>query len=172
MRILKWLDDSLEETLLAVFLAVICVVELSQVIIRKIPFIPALTWAEEFCRFLWIWSVFISLTYTIRKGRMLRVTAVMDILPRPAKELMDIFADLIVLISMAFCACHSVTVVNGIARSGETSPAMLWPMWFVYSFMLFGFALGTVRGLQQIILHISDFRMKADAGKDAEGDRA
>ncbi len=172
MRILKWLDDSLEETLLAVFLAVICVVELSQVIIRKIPFIPAFTWAEEFCRFLWIWSVFISLPYTIRKGRMLRVTALMDLLPGTVRKIMDIFADIVVLISMAFCACHSVTVVNGIARSGETSPAMLWPMWIVYSFMLFGFALGTVRGVQQLIMHISDFCKKADAGKNAEGDRA
>jgi len=65
--------------------------------------------------------------------------------------------DLIVLISMVFCAAYSVKVVAGIVKSGETSPAMLWPMWFVYSFMLLGFALGAIRGIQQLILHIRNF---------------
>ena len=79
-KLLTWLDGHFEETLLMAFLAAIAVVELMQVIIRKLPFVPALTWAEEFCRFMWIWSVFISLPYTIKTGTMLRVTALSDIL--------------------------------------------------------------------------------------------
>lgn len=67
MKVVKWLDDHLEETFLVILLILISCVSLLQVIIRKIPFIPALTWAEELCRFLWIWSVFISLPYTLRK---------------------------------------------------------------------------------------------------------
>jgi len=81
MKVLKWLDDHFEESLLVIFLVVICVVELAQVVIRKLPFVPALTWAEEFCRFMWIWSVFVSLPYTISKGNMLRVTVIPDLFP-------------------------------------------------------------------------------------------
>lgn len=162
MRTIKWLDDHFEESFLVVFLAVISVVELAQVLIRKIPFIPALTWAEEFCRFMWIWSVFISLPYTIRKGNMLRVTVLLDILPSGARKVFNLVVDLIVLASMGFCAWHSVSVVSGIVASGETSPAMLWPMWIVYSFMLIGFALGFARGIQMFILHCQHF---SDSGK-------
>lgn len=167
MRKIKWLDARFEETLLVIFLAAVCVVELAQVVIRKIPFIPALTWAEEFCRFLWIWSVFISLPYTIRNGTMLRVTLLRDLLPQRARNAVDIFVDAAILVSMALCAFHSVAVVEGIAKSGETSPAMLWPMWFVYGFMLFGFALGALRGVQRLIMHIVSFRGK---DKSAAGD--
>lgn len=187
MKVLKWLDDHFEETFLAVFLAVICVVELAQVIIRKIPFIPSLTWAEEFCRFLWIWSVFISLPYTIRKSSMLRVTVVLDLLPQTGRKIVNILVDVFVLASMALCAYHSVAVVKAILKSGETSPAMLWPMWFVYSFMLIGFALATVRAVQMMLIHISNFSQESKstiektmeeaseevkAGKQAERGRA
>ena len=47
MKVVKWLDDHLEETFLVILLILISCVSLLQVIIRKIPFIPALTWAEE-----------------------------------------------------------------------------------------------------------------------------
>ena len=57
---------------------------------------------------------------------------------------------------------------------------MLWPMWIVYSFMIIGFVLGTVRGVQQIVLHIQHFNEKeltaieqtmADAAEEADAGR-
>ena len=54
MKILRWLDAHFEEVLLAILLIVIACVSFLQVVIRKVPFIPALTWAEEFCRFCWV----------------------------------------------------------------------------------------------------------------------
>ena len=150
-NILRWQDVDFEELLLIVFLAAIAVVELMQVIVRKIPFIPSLTWAEEFCRFMWIWSVFISLPYTIKTGTMLRVTALPDLLSDKAARALDIAAEVVVLSAMLLCAVSSVPVVLAIAKSGETSPAMLWPMWIVYSFVLIGFALAAFRSAQRLI---------------------
>ena len=66
MKIIKWLDLHFEEFFMVVFLVLITVVSLMQVIVRNIEVIPSLTWAEEFCRFCWIGSVFLSLPYTIR----------------------------------------------------------------------------------------------------------
>ena len=151
---LRWLDEHFEETLLIVFLVLIAVVELAQVIIRKLPFVPALTWAEEFCRFLWIGSVFISLSYSVRTETMLRVTALGELLSEKARERLDIAVDIAVLAAMGLCAAVSLSVVRGIAGSGERSPAMLWPMWIVYSVMPVGFGLATLRSLQTLIRHI------------------
>ena len=61
MRLIKWLDEHLEETLMIILLIIIACVTMIQVIVRKVPWLTSLTWAEEFCRFMWIWSVFISL---------------------------------------------------------------------------------------------------------------
>lgn len=158
MKLIKWLDEHFEEALLIILLALISCVELLQVVCRNIPSIPALTWAEEFCRFCWIWSVFISLPYTVRKGNMLRVTALLDVFPKGVRNAINIAVDIIVAASMLLLGMHSIEVVQNIQASAETSPAMLWPMWIVYSVMLFGFFFSALRSLQQAYLHIKNFR--------------
>lgn len=160
MKVVKWLDAHLEEFILVVLLVVISCVSLIQVIIRKIPWIPSLTWAEEFCRFCWIWSVFISLPYTIRMGNMLRVGVLLDMLPDMIHKTVNILVDFVTVACMALLAYHSVSVVQGILASGEASPAMLWPMWIVYSVMLIGFVLAVIRGIQQIVIHVKHFNEK------------
>jgi TRAP-type C4-dicarboxylate transport system permease small subunit len=184
MKIWKWLDEHFEETLLIVLLVLISCVELIQVTVRNLEFIPALTWAEEFCRFCWIWSVFLSLPYTIRKGNMLRVTVLLNLFPPKVRGIINILVDLITSGAMLLLGVHSVKVVSNIMKSGETSPAMLWPMWVVYSVMLLGFFLGAARGIQQALLHVQNFskitlstveqtmadaQEEADAGRKAEG---
>lgn len=149
MKVLKWFDEHFEETVLVLLLILISCVELVQVIIRNIPWIPSLTWAEEFCRFCWIWSVFLSLPYTIREGSMLRVSVLPDLLPDKSRKTVSIAADLITAGAMFLLGWNSVSVVRGIMKSQEKSPAMLWPMWIIYSIMLIGFFGGGLRALRQ-----------------------
>lgn len=157
MKIIKWLDEHFEEALLVILLVLISVIELIQVIFRNLEFVSALTWAEEFCRFCWIWSVFISLPYTIRKSNMLRVSVVLDMFPPVVRGCINVAIDVITAGAMLLLGVYSVTVVSNIMGSGETSPAMVWPMWIVYSVMVPSFILGTLRGLQQAYLHIKNF---------------
>jgi len=160
---IKWLDEHFEETILVVFLVLIACISMIQVIVRKIPFMSSLQWAEEFDRFMWIWSVFISLPYTIRMGNMLRVNVLLDLMPHYVRKTLSLIVDVVVMLSMALLCYHSVGVIfgpKGIMTSGELSPAMRWPMWIVYLFMLFGFGLGTLRGIQMIIIHAKKFNEK------------
>ena len=69
MKVIKWLDEHFEETFLVFFLVLISCITMLQIIART--FFAALSWPEEFCRYCWIWSVFISLPYTMRKGNMI-----------------------------------------------------------------------------------------------------
>ena len=163
MKLLKWMDDHLEETVLVILLVVITCVSFLQVVIRNIPWIPALTWAEEFCRFCWIWSVFLSLPYTIRKGNMLRVTVLLDILPHSLRQILNILVDLVTTACMGLLAFHSVNVVRDIYAGSEASPAMLWPMWIVYSVMMVGLILATLRGIQQFPHRFWQFRCSFSA---------
>ena len=64
MKVIKWLDEHFEETFLVFFLVLISCITMLQIIART--FFAALSWPEEFCRYCWIWSVFISLPYTMR----------------------------------------------------------------------------------------------------------
>ena len=185
MKPIRWLDDHFEEFVLVVFLVLISVVMMLQVIVRKMPGIPALTWAEEFCRFMWIGSVFFSLPYTIRKGNMLRVNVLLDLLPHALRKTVNIIIDLITAGCMALLFWHThIKVLHDIVASGETSPAMGWAMSSIYAMMEAGFFLGILRGLQMFVIHVrrfgerelsaieqtmADAEEEAAAGKKAEG---
>ena len=181
---LKWFDEHFEEFLMIVFLILISCVMMLQVIVRKIPSIPSLTWAEEFSRFMWIMSVFISLPYTIRKSNMLRVNVIIDMLPQMLRKVINLAVDIIVGLSMALLAYHSRASLMRTLESGETSAAMQWPIWILYAFVFAGFALATLRSIQMVIIHlqhledremttleqtIADAAAEAEAAKKAEG---
>ena len=184
MKVVKWLDEHFEEAMLVLLLVLICCVELAQVVCRNVPFLAALKWSDEFCRFCWIWTVFLSLPYTIRKGNMLRVNVLLDLFPTRLRSVLGLVVEGVVCGAMVLLGVHSVSVVRGIMTSGETSPAMLWPMWVVYSVLLLGFFLGALRSGQQIVLKIrrfgqsekstveqtmEDAASEVEAGKKAEG---
>lgn len=157
MKVIKWLDQHFEEAILVFLLVVIACIELLQVVARNVPFVPSLTWAEELCRFAWIATVFLSLPFTIRKGSMLRVSVLIDALPWKLHNALNIMVDVITFAMMALLANNAVAVMFRIYASGETSPAMLWPMWIMYLVVVAGFALGAVRSVQMCIIHIMHF---------------
>ena len=49
---IKWLDEHFEETFLVICLVLIACISMIQVIVRKVPFLSSLQWAEEFDRFM------------------------------------------------------------------------------------------------------------------------
>ena len=157
MKAVKWLDEHFEEFMLVIFLVLISVLTMLQIIARNMS--KALSWPEEFCRFCWIWSVFLSIPYTIRMNNMLRVNVVVDLLPGKLRKIINIIVEVIVTITMAVFFWHSLTVEQNFIKSQQTSPAMAWPMWLVLTCIVIGFGLGIIRGIQQIILQIKNFNV-------------
>lgn len=157
MKILTWLDNHFEEVILIFLLVVISCIELMQVICRNVPFFPALTWAEELCRFAWIATVFLSLPYTLRTESALRVTALIDVFPWKLRNLLNIIVDAITCILLLVLTTAAVTVFERTVASGETSPAIVLPMWIMYAIVLVGFALGAFRSAQMFVIHIMHF---------------
>lgn len=160
MKVIKWLDEHFEEFILIVFLVLISCITLLQVICRNVPAFPVLTWPEELCRFLWIATVFLSLPYTIRTETMLRVTALVDIMPWKVRNIINVIVDVITFVMMAVLTNAAVTVLMRIVESGETSPAMLLPMWIMYLIVLVGFILGALRSVEMFVIHIKHINVE------------
>lgn len=157
MKTVKWLDQHFEEFFLVIFLVFITAITMLQIIARNMG--SALSWPEEFCRFSWIWSVFISLPYTIRMNNMLRVNVLVDLFPHKIRKGINIVVEIVVTVVMAVFFWHSVIVERNFLASQQTSPAMAWPMWLVLSCMVIGFGLGAIRGVQQTIIQIKNFHV-------------
>ena len=80
MKLLKWLDDHLEEALIAIIICVIALLMMTQIILRTF-FKASLSWSDETCRYLFIWAAALGISYSTQKGIHLR----MDILTNLVK---------------------------------------------------------------------------------------
>lgn len=150
MAVVRWIDQHLEELILSIFLVLIACVMMLQVFMRYVIG-SSLSWAEEVCRYLFVWSSLLSIGYSIRKKTILRVDSLVEVLPLNIKRFLKIGVEFFVLIFFVYLFVNSIPVVKMIKDSGQTSPAMEIPMYLVYFSANVGFFLATVRSIQSII---------------------
>ena len=150
-RFLKWFDEDFEETLLMILLVAITVVMMLQVIMRR--FFGALDWPEEFCRFCFVYSGFLSMGYCVRRGKMLKVDILLGTFPKAVQRVIEWASDLVTLLFFAYITYYSYFSVMQQVKKGAKSPAMEIPMWIVFLSLLIGSALGTIRQIQVLVRH-------------------
>ncbi len=175
MKFAKFLYDNFEEIFLVFFLAVIACIMMLQIIMRK--FFSSMIWPEEFCRYCYVWTVFLSLGYTIRKGNMLRVGIVIDSLPEKVKKIAYILVDVLLAAIFAVFFVHAAGYTKNVYEMGQRSSAMRIPMWTMYCATVVGFGLAVIRAVESIVRSILHFNETVEteaepAQKAAEGTSA
>ena len=161
-RFLKWLDEDLEETILMILLVAIAVVMMAQVVMRYF-FRQSMSWPEEFCRFCFVYSGFISMGYCVRRGKMLKVDILVTpivtilvgigaawIIAKFLQRVLDLVGRVVTLLFFAYLGFYAYQATMNSYRGGMTSPAMEVPMWFIYAAVLIGSALGFIRQIQDL----------------------
>ncbi|MCI9026589.1 MAG: TRAP transporter small permease [Lawsonibacter sp.] len=150
MKVLKFLDRHFEEILMVLSLTCIIVVMLFQ-IVRRYVFNNSLTWSEEFCRYCYIWMMFVAFSYSIHLKADLRVDAVVSLLPQGVKAVLELITLLICLAITGFLFYHSFGTVAAVVKTGEKSAALHLPMQVVYTASVVGYGCGTLRYIQRLI---------------------
>ena len=100
MASLKKLNDALsklEEWLLLCGLGAMFIVLLVQVISRYL-FNYSLIWSEVFARYMYLWIVFLGISFGVRNKKHIRVSILYDHYPRSFQKFMYIFLDLAALV--------------------------------------------------------------------------
>ena len=138
---------------------------MAQIIARNV--FNSMTWPEEFSRYCYIWTVFLSLGYTMKKGNMLKVGLVMDLLPTKIRRSIEIVVNLIILAICVVFFRHAITYTGKIYNMGQISPAMHLTMWIMYLATVLGFGLASIRTVQQIVHNIKNFNVKAETTLEA-----
>lgn len=150
MKVLKWLDENFEEKIMASALWGIVVIMGIQVIMRYI-FKSSLKWSEEVSRYLFIWMVFIGMSYGIKRKSHMRIDMLEHFFPKLRKGL-EFLADSCFLIFAAYMIGPGISVIKSLIITGQTSPAAEMPMYVVYTGLLVGFFLVLFRIVQKYIL--------------------
>lgn len=157
-KTLTYLEENLEEILMVLLLAAMSLVMMAQIIARFV-FKAGFTWAEEFCRYGFVYSGMLSAGYCTRKGLTLRVDALYNFFPRVIKRTIDLFGKILITAIFAYMTYGSIGLI---ATTTSISPAIQLPMKYVYAAIPLGFGLGTIRGVQDLIKF---FKKPAEEGK-------
>ena len=97
MKVLKWLDNNLEQAILLILLCGMTIVMGGQIIARY-AFSASLSWSEEITRYMFIISGFISASYCIKNGLSVKIDQLVGMLPGKGVHYMRLVSYLIQLL--------------------------------------------------------------------------
>ena len=149
-KILKWLDDNAELYLCVFLMSFMTLVTFIQVVMRKV-FNNSLSWSEELARYLFIWTIYIGISYGVKMDKHVAVDAVYSYMPKGVKKYYAMIAYALFLLFAVAIVYYGVTVVGMQISSGQVSPAMGLPMQYVYVAPVVGMVLTVIRLVQKII---------------------
>ncbi|WP_227369498.1 TRAP transporter small permease [Halomonas sp. M20] len=117
-------------------------------VIGRYVFSQSIYFSEELNQFLILIVTFFGLGYVTRKGQHIRMSAVYDALsPRVQKIFMIIIATLTGAV-MLLLAWYAFEYVQKIARRGQITPALQFPLYLTYIWVIIGFL---ITGVQYIL---------------------
>lgn len=152
-KMIRWLDLYFEEAVCVISLILLSIVMMLQIILRYI-FQSPLPWAEEFCRYCFIYSSLFGIGYCIRNNKMLRVDLLVSLMPAFWGKLLDILGDIASLVFYTLFAYASWQTTMKLMSLHQLSPALQMPIWIVYLSGPVGFALAIIRIIQKFILRL------------------
>lgn len=147
MKIWRQLDDNFEKWILGVLVALIVLVMLMQIVMRYF-FNASLPWTEEFCRYCYIYFMFIGTSLAAKEGSSLRVDALVGMLPEKARKILSTLVHLFVLALLLYLFTGAVAMVQNLQETGGFSAGLKVPVYLVYLSAPIGFFLTILRYIQ------------------------
>jgi TRAP-type C4-dicarboxylate transport system permease small subunit len=144
MRVINWLNEHLEEYILVILSALTVVIIFGQVFMRYVLG-SSLIWSEELARYLFIWMIFIGVSYGVKKQKHIAVDALMLVFKDRGKLILSIIGDLGFLVFCFIISYFSIGVVMKVTR---LSPALEIPLGWIYAAPVVGFILSAIRIIQ------------------------
>lgn len=150
MKLIKWLDEKFEETVLIYSLVFTVILIFIQVIMRRV-FKNSLSWSEELARYIFLYQIWIGASYAVKRSQHLRIQIIKKHFSEKNQIKVDTFALILWLVFSVFLTILSVKLTGTIRMRGQLSPAMRIPMAYAYASVPIGCGLMSIRLVQQII---------------------
>ncbi len=157
MKLLKLLNEKLEMYICITLMSIIAIVLFIQVFMRYVVQ-ASLSWSEELARYLFVWLVYIGISYGAKVMRHIKIDAGLYFFPRAWRRYVVILGDTVFLIFSLVVVYFAWGLVVRQYTIGQLSPAMLIPMWIVYAAPCVGFFLTAIRQVQTIIYRIKHLK--------------
>jgi TRAP-type C4-dicarboxylate transport system permease small subunit len=169
MKLLKWLDEHFEETVMGLLLMIMTAIMGVQVFSRFV-LNASLSWSEEITRYCFVWCGFLSIGLCTRHGISLRVDQLNLVLPKKVAKWLQVITFCAEMVFFAFFIPNAVTYFMPTFRSGRVSVGAEIPMWWLQLAPIVGFILATIRCAEKAILTAVEGKVEAE--KSAIGDES
>ncbi|MCH8532629.1 MAG: TRAP transporter small permease [Saccharospirillum sp.] len=154
MTLIRGLDKHFEPVLIVTGVALITFSISLQIVLRY--FDNPISWAEELARYLFVWVIYLSISYAIRDDRHIRITAVVKLLPLTGQLVCLIIADMIFLAYSCLVVYYGAHIIQRSLELGQISSGLEIPVAILYGSIVLGGALNVIRLIQRTIHRIQE----------------
>ncbi|MGO4886650.1 TRAP transporter small permease [Anaerobacillus sp. MEB173] len=140
--------DRFEEIVSSILLSATVILITLQVFNRYV-LSNSLTWSEELARYLFIWSIYLGVSYAVKEGRHLEISFLKTFFPFIIQKVITVIASLLTLLFCIYCVYYGIQLSSFIMGTGQTSPALKLPMYIVYAAVPVGMGLMGIRTIIQ-----------------------
>ena len=112
--------------------------------------------AEEVGQFMLIIQCFSGMSYCVRMGRHIRMSAVFDLLPGKVKRVVMIFICVLTAVALAYMGYLGIQWMLRTMASGKVSSVLRFPMWVIYAVIPFGCFLSIIQFIVTFVKNIGD----------------
>jgi TRAP-type C4-dicarboxylate transport system permease small subunit len=161
---LKWLDDYLEIGICVVLLIFMTSLIFVQVIMRYV-FSNSLTWSEELARYVFIWLIYLGISYSCKEIKHIKIESALYLFPKSWRTVVTIVGDVLLTLFAVFIVYRGLGIVK--FQSISRSAALNIPMSYIYSAPVVGFFLVIIRQTQTIVHRIANRAAGDNREKDA-----
>ena len=158
MKILKALDEKLELSICIFLMSSMTIIIFIQVIMRYVMR-NSLVWSEELARYLFIWLIYMGISYGAKIMKHIKIEAALGLFPKKVRPFIVIIGDVLFLGFSLFITYTAFTVVQRQIGLGQKSPAIHMPMWIIYAAPMVGFALASIRQIQTILYRVKKLKV-------------
>lgn len=122
--------DYLEETFLAIALLVVVVVNFANILARYV-LDASIAPSEEVMVYLFAWATFIGIATAVKRKGHLGLSVLTDLLPKKGQRVVAVIGALLMVGFFVILFRLGVDLMLQERRSGQTSPALGMPEWFL-----------------------------------------
>ncbi|WP_170519767.1 TRAP transporter small permease [Ruegeria atlantica] len=150
MSVIKWIDMNAEKVLANALLAAIVLLIFGNVFMRYI-LNASLSWGEELTLWLFVWFVWLGVSYAFHTGDHVRITVLRDVLRERARLYADVVIALLVLGFLVVLTIECIKLIRQPFVASQTSVVLGLPIPILYASAPIGAGLSAIRVTQHLI---------------------
>ncbi|MBQ4436383.1 MAG: TRAP transporter small permease [Lachnospiraceae bacterium] len=165
MKVLKFLNERLEEIFLVILMIAATLLVAAQVVTRFILKVP-LPWSEEIARYMFLWLTWVGAAYATKERKHVRIDIIYEKLPEAGKKVCTVISTIIWIVFLGIMVYLSFRLTRSVASGGQIAVGSGIPMWIPYASIPVGMGLMLFRLLQNSVKDIRQAKAAKEGGED------